>query len=292
LIKINEKIKEYCKEEYKAYTIYASIAKNPLIPRRTRLVFEKASIDERRHYEYWRKISGECVTGFLKLKTWIYVVMLWLFGITVVLKLMELGERKAQIDYKEVESLGVQSQELKDIIRDEEEHEEMFVESINEGRIKYLSSIALGITDALVELTGIYTGSLGAFASALSAGLIGLIAGVSASVSMGVASYTQAKHAGSLKPALSALYTMIAYFIVASLLALPYFIFMDIMVGFSVMITIAILVVAYMSFYVSVLHAKNYAREFLENSGLILGIAFGLYIIGSILRQVIGIPID
>ncbi|MEM1772653.1 MAG: hypothetical protein QXQ71_02370 [Desulfurococcaceae archaeon] len=287
-----EKAKEYCREEYKAYLIYSFIAKNPFVPKKTRDIFDKASKDEYEHYKFWRSISGECTSGFFIVKQWIYVMILWLFGITVVLKLMESSEKHAQIDYKELVESDLRVEGINKIINDEEKHEEMFVENINEGRIRYLSSIALGITDALIELTGIYTGSLGAFANSLSAGLIGLIAGISASISMGVASYTQAKHAGLLKPAVSALYTMIAYFIVALLLALPYFIFTYVLFGFAIMIAICVLIVAYMSFYVSVLHEKNYVKELLENTGLILGIAFALYIIGSVIRQFIGLTID
>ncbi|MEM0099569.1 MAG: hypothetical protein QXG50_01140, partial [Desulfurococcaceae archaeon] len=98
--------------------------------------------------------------------------------------------------------------------------------------------------------------------------------------------------AGLLKPAVSALYTMIAYFIVALLLALPYFIFTYVLFGFAIMIAICVLIVAYMSFYVSVLHEKSYVKELLENTGLILGIAFALYIVGSVIRQFIGLTID
>lgn len=287
-----EKAKEYCREEYKAYLIYSFIAKNPFVSKKTRDIFDKASKDEYEHYKFWRNISGECTSGFFNIKQWIYVMILWLFGITVVLKLMESNEKHAQIDYKEIINQNFHIEDINKIISDEEKHEEMFVESIDEGRIKYLSSIALGITDALIELTGIYTGSLGAFANSLSAGLIGLIAGISASISMGVASYTQAKHAGLLKPAVSALYTMTAYFIVALLLALPYFIFTHILLGFTAMIGICVFIVAYMSFYVSVLHEKSYIKELLENTSLILGIAFALYIIGSVIRQVVGLNID
>ena|GEM_PF-3678131 len=39
--------------------------------------------------------------------------------------------------------------------------------SVSESRVKYFGSIALRISDALVELMGIYAGSLGAFASTL-----------------------------------------------------------------------------------------------------------------------------
>ena len=38
---------------------------------------------------------------------------------------------------------------------DEEEHEKMLLDMIEEERINYVSSMVLGLNDALVELTGL-----------------------------------------------------------------------------------------------------------------------------------------
>jgi VIT1/CCC1 family predicted Fe2+/Mn2+ transporter len=60
--------------------------------------------------------------------------------------------------------------------------------------VRYLGSITLGISDSLIELTGIYAGSLGVFSNNLVAGLTGLIAGLSASISMAIASYIRVRN--------------------------------------------------------------------------------------------------
>jgi len=72
-----------------------------------------------------------------------------------------------------------------------------------------------------------------------------VLAGIAASISTGIASYSQAKHEGRLDPKHSALYKFISYLIVMFLLALPHFLAGSLVVAFSAMIIVAILVVAY-----------------------------------------------
>jgi len=49
--------------------------------------------------------------------------------------------------------------------------------------------MTLGISDSLIELAGIYAGSLGVFSNNLVTSLTGLIAGLSASISIATVSY-------------------------------------------------------------------------------------------------------
>lgn len=280
---------EVCRDEYKAYTLYKALARS-VGGKKYRYVLEKAAEDEWNHYVFWRNIVGECTTRLTKLKMFLYTVILYLFGLTVTLKVIESKEVDASETYRK---LSEHRPDLRDslnkIIEDEERHEADFASNIDEGRVKYLGSITLGISDALIELTGIYTGSLGAFENTISAGLTGFLAGVAASISMGIASYSQAKHDTYRNPRLSALYTSTAYILVVVLLALPYFLMNSMLFAFTTMISVAVAVVAYMTFYTAVLHNKNYMREFVETVSMILGVSFLLYILGSILSKLIGL---
>jgi VIT1/CCC1 family predicted Fe2+/Mn2+ transporter len=65
--------------------------------------------------------------------------------------------------------------------------------------VGYLGSITLGISDSLVELTGIYAGSLDVFPNNLVTGLTGLIAGLSASISTATASYIRVRNQKFIK---------------------------------------------------------------------------------------------
>lgn len=286
-MELREVAAEICRDEYRAYTVYKSLSSSRMLPEKAREAFRRFSEEEYRHYLYWRGIAGECVSPVSKLSKALYILLLLLFGATVTLKVLERGERDSRARYAELRRAGLPEKELGDIEREEEEHESLLINSIDEGRVRYLSSIALGVSDALIELTGIYMGSLGLFAAASSVGLVGLIAGISASISMGAASYSQAKHAGTAKPFISALYTMGAYLLVALSLALPYFALPSLAHSFALMMLIAIAIISYMSFYASVLHDRSFVRELAENLGLIIGVGVALYFLGSGLRSVI-----
>jgi VIT1/CCC1 family predicted Fe2+/Mn2+ transporter len=206
------------------------------------------------------------------------------------MKLVESREGAAVAVYREVARARPDlAEELEALATDEVRHEAELVEGIDEGRVRYLSSIALGVSDALVELTGVYTGSLGAFASTVSAGLAGLLAGVAASVSMAVAAYTQAKHERGRSPTLSAAYTGAAYSAVTVLLALPYLTLGSMVVAYAVMLLVAFAVAIYMAAYSAVLGSRRFLRELAETAGLVLGVSLALYLLGSALGRLLGV---
>ncbi len=276
----------FCREEYFAYRVYSALARNPLIPKRYREIFEKSACEEYKHYLFWKKYSEKCTIRFTLFKSVLYTVLVLLFGVTFTLKLLERSEKKAVLEYSAVaERRRELSEDLEMLIREELEHENRFVSSIRESRVKYLGSIALGISDALVELTGIYAGSLGAFANTIIAGLTGLLAGISASLSMTVASYIQAKSSHVEKPLTAALFTGLAYVTVTVLFSLPYFLLSSLLHAFTVMIFIAITISFYIAFYTAILGEKSFKREAVETTGLLLGVSLLLYLFGRVLGK-------
>jgi VIT1/CCC1 family predicted Fe2+/Mn2+ transporter len=291
---IDSAVREMCINEYFSYHLYRSLAGKPFVGKNLRETLLKASEDEYRHYLFWRSIVGECSSSISMFKMFIYTVMFYLFGLTALLKILEAKERSAKAIYKEIAKLKHElKEEVEKMILDEEKHEKEFLLSIDEGRVRYIGAITLGISDALIELTGIYTGSLGAFENTLSAGLTGLLAGIAASISMGVASYTQAKNEGRANPGLAAIYTLIAYISVALLLATPYFIINNLIKAFIAMVVIALAIVSYLTFYVAILHNRSYIKEFGETAIMIFGVSILLYILGSTLGKILGIkPAD
>ena len=46
----------------------------------------------------------------------------------------------------------------KEIVEDEDKHEQELIDLIDEERLRYVGSIVLGLNDALVELTGALAG--------------------------------------------------------------------------------------------------------------------------------------
>ncbi len=80
-----------------------------------------------------------------------------------------------------------------EMVRDEEEHEDTFMEQMQGRYLKYISFVILGLADAIVEISGIHAGSLGIYHSTEITGLAGIVAGASASIAMASAAYAQAK---------------------------------------------------------------------------------------------------
>lgn len=277
-------LKKMCRDEFEAYHIYKFLGNHLRASKDVRNVFKNASEDEWRHYQTLSEIVGKCESSVSKFKVLVFALISIVFGTTVTLKLVESLERRAKKSYNELVGVGEEfSERILKLVSDEERHELDMINNLNESRVKYLSSIALGVSDALVELTGIYAGALGVLASTSNTGLIGVLAGISAALSMTVASYTQAKQEVGKSPRLAAIFTGLSYSLVVIALALPYFLTTSEVAAFSSMLIIALAFIAYMSFYSSVLHGRRYLKEFAENSLLLLGIAFLLYFLGNLL---------
>ncbi|MEM0360961.1 MAG: ferritin family protein [Sulfolobales archaeon] len=276
-------LKKMCRDEFEAYHIYKFLGNHLRAGEDVRNLFKRASEDEWGHYQILSEIVGKCESSVSKFKVLVFALISLVFGTTVTLKLVESLERKAKKSYSElVGARGELSKRILKLVNDEERHELDMISNLNESRVKYLSSIALGVSDALVELTGIYAGALGVLTSTSSTGLIGVLAGISAALSMSVASYTQAKQEVGKSPRLAALFTGLSYSLVVIALALPYFLTASKVIAFSLMLIIALTLIAYMSFYSSVLHGRKYLKEFAENSLLLLGVAFLLYFLGNL----------
>jgi len=284
---------EFCRDEFEAYMIYSTLSRVPFIGRYYGEVLRRFAEVEYGHYMFFKSISGCGEFRFIRFKVVLYLILLILFGVTFVIKLLERSEFNAVVKYR---SVNVDDPEvlsrLEGVIKDEEGHERLLIEGIDERKVRYLGSITLGISDSLIELTGIYAGSLGAFSNTLITGLTGLLAGLSASISMAVASYIQARSEGVKNPRIAAIFTFTAYITVAILLSLPYLTLLNLITAFTVMLIIAITTTAYMTLYTSVINNRKFTKEFIETTALILGVSILLYITGTLVRKFVGIMID
>jgi len=282
---------EFCKDEYVDYMIYSYLAKHEKKPHLKRIV-EKLAQDELRHYEFWKKLVGkDCAQ---KVPKWYLVgirLMRKVMGLTFTLKWLEKHEESVIERYKAfLPNLeGPLREELEKIIAEEEEHENKLMSSIEETMVKYMSFIVLGLADAIVEITGVHAGMLGVTTSTIIAGVTGLVVGFSAAISMSSAAYLQAKHDPERHPLTSAVLTGIAYILAVVLLALPYFATHNMAVAFTASILLGIGLIAYFTYYSAVVFDRNFTREFLESSGLMIATAFGAFLFGEALGQLFGL---
>lgn len=113
---------------------------------------------------------------------------------------MENSEKYAQEAYRQTHL-----EDLQKIARDEEIHESRLIELIDEEGLNYMSSVVLGLNDALVEFTGALAGYTFALQHAKLVALTGAITGIAAALSMAASEYLSTRtennvHKNALKP--------------------------------------------------------------------------------------------
>lgn len=278
-------------DELTDYEVYKRLAERQKEGTKPRQILSKLSETEYGHYKFWSKYCPDKVDS-IKVSSRIinYVLFIRLiFGASFAVKYLERRERSTILKYKSIEPLipAGDKAEFDKMVKDEEEHENSFADQIQGGYIKYISFIVLGLADALVEIAGIHAGSLGLYKSTLITGLAGVIAGAAASIAMASAAYAQAKQGFQGSPTLSAFYTGISYFISALILATPYFLTGDKYLALGSSLTLGILIIAFISYYNSVISKERFLRNFAELAGIMLGATSALYIIGYIIAEVL-----
>ncbi|MCD4673777.1 MAG: VIT1/CCC1 transporter family protein [Anaerolineaceae bacterium] len=251
-------------------------------------VLNRIAQEELGHYNTWKNYTGQEVEPD-QIKIHFFFWLSRLFGLTFGIKLMEKGEEKAQEAYT---SLPQDIPEVEKVLADEEEHENELLEMLDEEGLKYAGSVVLGLNDALVELTGALAGFTLAFQNTRIIALAGLITGISASFSMAASEYLSTKSDESEQsPIKAAVYTGIAYLFTVVILVLPFFLFNSYLVSMGITIVNAILVIAVFNYYISVAKDLSFRQRFLEMAAISLGVALFSFVIGDLIRRVLGIEI-
>ena len=155
-------------------------------------VLLRISSDELRHYGMWKQLTGIEVKpnwyNYFK-----YVLIARTFGLTFAVKLMENGEKGAQVNYG---ALIAEVPQAEAVQKDESFHESSLIAMISEEKLQYIGSVVLGLNDALVELTGTLAGLTFALQNTKLIGVAGLITGIAASLSMAASEYLSTKTEG------------------------------------------------------------------------------------------------
>lgn len=284
---LKAKVLEVQRTELTEHIIYKTLASSVKNKAHSEIL-AKISEDELKHYDFFRSITGQdCRPN--RFKVFIYVSFSRIFGLNFGLKLMESGEDSAQEVYAKLKEISPQ---IDIVIQEEEKHESELIDLINEERLKYVSSIVLGLNDALVELTGALAGFTLAIQQTRLIGMVGLITGIAASMSMAASEYLSTKQEETDKnPLKASIYTIIAYAGTVLLLIFPYFIFKNVFVCLGFVIFNALLVILIFTFYISVAKGLNFRKRFLEMAGLSLSIALINFFIGLLIKKVFKIDV-
>jgi VIT1/CCC1 family predicted Fe2+/Mn2+ transporter len=224
-----------------------------------------------------------------KVNLWKYSIITKLFGLTFGIKLMEMGEKKAEMSYgKLLKSIPI----AKNVLNDEFRHEKQLIGIIGEERLKYAGALVLGLNDALVELTGTLAGLSFALQKTRIIATAGLITGIAASLSMATSEYFSEKSEENAKnPLKASVYTGIAYMLTVMLLVFPFLLFQNFYYSLSLTVLGAIMVVFIFTYYISVVRDLPFRKKFLEMTTISLGVAFLSFLIGLLVRIFLGINI-
>ena len=256
-----------------------------------KIILQKIAEQESDHYNILREKTGQDVK-FSKIRVYLHVISSIILGLTFSLKLMEKIEHNAAIEYRD---LG-----FEDIAKEEDEHEKELLSLLEEDTLNYLSSIILGLSDALVELTGALAGLTFAFQELKIVALAGLVTGISASFSMAASEFLATKEEDSNRsPFKAALFTGSSYIITVLLLVIPYLLLGDDsenilgmaphIQALAITFIIGILIIALFNFYVSVAQDKSFNRKFIEMIFILLIVTIISFLIGLILRESFGL---
>lgn len=275
------------KNEITEYLIYKKLAGKVKDNGNKEILIQIAE-DEKKHYDMFKEHS-ETEVKPNKIMVWFYYLTARVFGLAFGLKLMEKGEELAQINY---DKLSNEIPEAKDIEKDENRHEMKLLNMIREEKLSYVGSIVLGLSDALVELTGALAGFTFALQNGQLIAVAGLITGVAASLSMAASEYLSTKSEESeLSPVKSSIYTGIAYFFTVIFLIFPYLVLSSPFVALIWTLVNAIIIILIFTFYISVAKDLSFKHRFSEMAAISLGVALISFGIGFLIRNFIGIDI-
>lgn len=270
--------------DYKVYLFLSEKSKG-----KNKETISKIAQEELKHYNYLKEITKkDASTNSLVL--FFYRILSSLFGVTFMIKLFERKEVNSADFY---ESLAEQYPNFKEIEEDEERHEKELIDLIEEERLNYVSSIVLGLNDALVEITGTIAGLTSALQNSTAIGVSALITGVAASLSMAASEYISKKVDVSTErsPLKSSVYTFISYFIAVLLLVIPFFFISNYYVGLVLSIVIGFVIILLFSYYVSIVQDRTFRSIFLQMFLIVIGVVAVTFLLGYISRKLFNISV-
>ena len=286
--KKNKKIiLEFQRNEITEHLIYKKLS-HLVRNRHNRGIMEKISGDEFRHYNIWRKYSGEDAKP-RTFNYWFYIVISMVFGVTFGIKLMEKGENNAQVSYAAVSDIAPEAGEIE---KEENEHENALINMLDEEKLKYMGSIVLGLNDALVEFTGALAGFTFALGNSRLIGMVGFIMGISASFSMAASEYLSTKtETDNKNPRKASFYTGIAYMLTVLVLVSPYFFFQNHYFSLLTTLVFAVFLILVFTFYSSVVKDISFRERFTEMLVISMGVAGLSFAIGLVVKKVMHIDV-
>lgn len=285
---IEKRILRFQQDELNGAILYRYVAKLQKDPKNKR-TFQQIANDEMKHYGIWREFTGKDLKPE-KLRIIFYKLLVFLLGFTFTLKYLENGEN---FSIQEMESIKAKIPEAEDILADEERHEQILINLLDEDRLHYVGAMVLGLNDALVELTGTIAGLTLALANTKVVALAAIITGAAATLSMAASNYLAERANGSAQAIKSSAYTGFTYLITVILLVLPYLLLPDDMYieALVIMLILVVLIIFVFNYYTSVAQDLPLWSRFIEMAIISLGVAGISFGIGILAKALLGVEL-
>ncbi|MFZ7131701.1 MAG: VIT1/CCC1 transporter family protein [Eubacteriales bacterium] len=276
------------KNEITAHHLYNKLSEN-IKNRKNAHILKMISDDELKHYYKLKVLTNEDVKPN-RVKIFIFYWICRILGLTFGLKLLENGEDSAIKSYQQ---LSADFLEISTLLQDEEEHERLLIDMVNEEKLNYMGSVVLGLNDALVELTGALAGYTFAFQNTRLIAIIGLITGISASFSMAASEYLSTVHETEKKEEArkAAIYTGIAYVLTVIILISPFMVIFNPFHSLLATLVLAVIIIFIFNYYISVAKGTPFRSRFLQMVSISLGVSGISFLVGVLVKKVFGIAL-
>lgn len=249
-------------------------------------VLEEIAESQRSRERLWQKYTDQEVRPD-RFRMWRYLTIARLLGLTFATRLLERGEAQNRDLYRRVVQEIPEAQHM---IESQSDHEHRLIDRVDEERLEYAGSMVLGLSDALVELTGALAGLTLALRDTSLIGASGLITGIAASMSMAASQYLAVQtEENDQSPLKASLYTGGSYVLAVALLILPYWLVGHFLTALGIALAIAILIILAFTYYISVARNVSFRRRFLQMASISLSVAVLSFIIGFGVRQLFGL---
>ncbi len=291
---------EQAKDELFDTELYAALARRER-DGTNRGLLESLAAQERRHAQFWIDASGHTADRLHpnRLRLTIALLASRVLGLAFTIRRLERGEEATIARYRQILDEGRldsgRSEELREILKEEEEHEREMEQRVGDERVAYLGAAVLGLNDALIELTGGLTGMVSTFSNARVIGFAALMVGFAASLSMAASNFLSEDVARNdskgLKPTKAALYTGVAYILVVAGLVAPFFVVSRPGPALALTWLVGLAIVAGFSYYSAVLLGASFRKRFLQMLGLFMAVAVLSYGVGRLVSTLFGISV-
>lgn len=274
-----KRLLERQREEATGAMIYDHLA--DIVPEpKNREILKKISQLERSHYDFWKGMTKREAPAS-KLKVFLLVWLSKFLGLSFGIKLIE---RLEEANMKALLTMKGCLPGIEAILKEEEEFEHDLLGLIEEDRLKYTSDIVLGLSDALIELTGVLAGLTLALGASRLIASVALITGLAASMSMAASQYLSSREEVGKNPLKSGLLTGFAYVLAVSLLILPFLLMSNPILSLAFSFALVVLIIASFTFYISIAKDLPFKPRFFEMCGVCFGVAVLNFGVGRLIK--------